>query len=71
MKKRTVIIYHKKKPLYVCEIKELESIDFLAIKKESETNLSGLITFYQNKEKALIERIEKLEKDVKVLKGEE
>lgn len=64
MKKQYVELKFKGQLIGVCPIKEAEPLDFVKIKKEAEANFAALFDKIENK-------INNLEKDVKILKGEE
>lgn len=68
---KCVILHYKNKPIYLCELKEVDGAKAVQIKKECEANLKEL-------EKELKEKAEKTESEiqllweaVKFLKGED
>lgn len=73
--KQAIVIYIKDKPIMACEIKNFpDSIEFIKRKKECEQNMQDLVSVLKEKDRAisnLAAKVEKLEHEIKVLKGEE
>lgn len=68
---KAVIIYHNNEPLAIYSVKELHSSDFLTIQKNCDANLKNLLLKMADEKKELMDRVAKLEEEVKILKGEE
>lgn len=71
MLKKYVVVSLDEKPIFVCAVKDSDTGSFIRDKKEAEKNLSDLLKSYDDKFAFLEKRVEELEKQVKVLKGEE
>lgn len=69
--KKVIVINYKDKPIYVSEIKDISSHEYLVIEKECQENFIEFLNKHEEDKLALLERIAELEKEVKVLKGEE
>ena len=64
MNKKYIEVYIEDKIIVAAEIKECSPLDFIKKKKEAKENLLSILDAY-------LTRIEKLEKEVRILKGEE
>ena len=71
MLKKAIILYVKEKPVAIYSIKEMSSSDFLTIQKNCESNLKELLMEHEREKNELEQRIRDLEKDVRMLKGED
>lgn len=70
-KKKAIVITQEGKPVLLCEIKEFTAEEFVRTGKECEINKKLLKQIKNEKEKVLLGRISELEKQVKILKGED
>ncbi len=61
----------KGRPLYIARVEELSDLDYLKKKKECEANLREDLATQESKEIAIDEVFSALEKEIKILKGEE
>lgn len=68
---KAIIIYRDTKPVYVCGIRELTSNQFLAVEKEAKENAEKILSENEKEKSDLLNRIAILEKEIKLLKGEE
>lgn len=71
MKKQCVVIRFSGKTIYVAQVVDLDSKDLFALTKEANDNLKKIIDEDIATRSLLIKKIENLEKEIKVLKGEE
>ncbi len=71
MKKKCIIIYIDGIPVMICDVKEIDPYEYIERQHECQDNLMTYVTKRYNKEKELIKRIEELEHQIRVLKGEE
>lgn len=71
MKKQCIIIRFKDKPIYVAQIVELETKELFALQRECEKNRKEIVDELSHWGNIVDESINKLEKDVKHLKGED
>lgn len=71
MKKKCIVIYYKGLPIIVADVKELEPVEFIKIKDESLSNFTALLQSLALEKGQLNSRIEELEHQINVLKGEE
>lgn len=72
--KQIAIISYKGKVIFTEVVREVESIEYLTIKREAENNLKELEQDYENAQneiKRLANEIEVLKNEIKVLKGED
>lgn len=67
MLKKYIEIHQNGVVVSVCEVKECEPLDFLRLKNQAEQNALK----QKEKENALIKKINDLEHEIKILKGEE
>lgn len=67
MLKKYIEIKLEGRVVAICPIKECEVSHFIELEKEAKKNLAALIFDYNNQK----EEIKKLEKEIKILKGEE
>ena len=72
---KCLIIKHKVKkevvPIVVCELSDIQPLEFLKLKKEASENLESLLERNQKVVDSLQEQINELKHEVKILKGEE
>jgi len=62
------------KPFGICEIKDWNTMSIVNIQKEIEQNVEeyySVISKLENRIKELVNQVEDLQKDIKILKGEE
>ena len=72
--KQVALIYIDNKLVFASEVRDEKSVDFLALKREAETNLKDYFKMFELMQKQLDEQkkeIELLKEQVKVLKGED
>lgn len=69
--KKAIVITQEGKPVLLCEIKEFSADEFVRVKDECKKNQELLKQIKSEKEKVLLDRISKLEKEIKHLKGED
>lgn len=70
-KKKAIVITQEGKPVLLCEIKEFTAEEFVRVGKECAKNKELLKQIKDEKEKVLLGRISELEKEIKILKGED
>ena len=71
MKKQCVVIRFSGKTIYVAQVVDLESKDIFELTQVANDNLNQIINKESSTKTALLERIKNLEKEIKILKGEE
>ena len=71
MKHPCIVIRYKGKPIYIAQIEELESKEIFALQRECEKNKKEIVDELSRWGNIVDESIDKLEKDVKHLKGED
>lgn len=71
MEQKYLIIYFRGKPIVVRPLTSLDGQAFIEIKKEADKNLTTLFEEYDAKQTELLNKIQILEKEIKLLKGEE
>ena len=72
--KQVALIYFDEKLVYAVEVRELESVGFLELKRQAEQNLKEYVKQIEKAKdeiRDLKQEIELLKEEIKVLKGEE
>lgn len=73
MRKKVIVIKKEDKPVYVADLRDLDIMDFIALKKEAETNRRELIEDYNSLKAQIAELTEavlQLKAEIDYLKGE-
>lgn len=73
MRKKVIVIKKEEKPVYVADLRDLDIMDFIALKKEAETNKRELIEDYNSLKAQIAELTEavlQLKAEIDYLKGE-
>lgn len=73
MRKKAIVIKKEEKPVYVADLRDLDIMDFIALKKEAETNKRELIEDYNSLKAQIAELTEavlQLKAEIDYLKGE-
>ena len=71
VKKKCVVVRLWEQPYFVCDIKEVSTLEFLNLEKECKKNRDRTHIHWINEYNELVNRINQLEKEIKILKGEE
>lgn len=73
MRKKVIVIKKEDKPVYVADLRDLDIMDFISLKKEAETNKRELIEDYNSLKAQIAELTEavlQLKAEIDYLKGE-
>ena len=73
MRKKVIVIKKEDKPVYVADLRDLDVMDFIALKKEAEINKRKLIEDYNSMKAQIAELTEAvlaLKAEIDFLKGE-
>lgn len=73
MRKKVIVIKQGEKPVYVADLRDLDIMDFIALKKEAEINKRELIEDYNSLKAQIAELTEavlQLKAEIDYLKGE-
>ena len=73
MRKKVIVIKKEDKPVYVADIRDLDIMDFISLKKEAEINKRELIEDYNSLKAQIAELTEavlQLKAEIDYLKGE-
>ncbi len=73
MRKKVIVIKKEDKPVYVADLRDLDIMDFIALKKEAEINKRELIEDYNSLKAQIAELTEavlQLKAEIDYLKGE-
>lgn len=71
LSKKAIIVHYQGKPIAIFHVQDCNSHDFLVLEKECKQNLYELLDSFETEKVALLERVENLEKEIKILKGED
>lgn len=70
--KQVVVIYSTEgEPVFVCPVEEMTAKDYVDLKRVCEKNQEKILFKKESNKKALNDRIEVLERKIRILKGEE
>ena len=73
MRKKVIVIKKEDKPVYVADLRDLDIMDFISLKKEAEINKRELIEDYNSMKAQIAELTEavlQLKAEIDYLKGE-
>lgn len=73
MRKKVIVIKKEDKPVYVADLRDLDIMDFISLKKEAEINKRELIEDYNSLKAQIAELTEavlQLKAEIDFLKGE-
>ena len=73
MRKKAIVIKKEDKPVYVADLRDLDIMDFISLKKEAEINKRELIEDYNSLKAQIAELTEavlQLKAEIDYLKGE-
>lgn len=73
MRKKVIVIKKEDKPVYVADLRDLDIMDFISLKKEAEINKRELIEDYNSLKAQIAELTEavlQLKAEIDYLKGE-
>ena len=73
MRKKVIVIKKEDKPVYVADLRDLDIMDFISLKKEAESNKRELIEDYNSLKAQIAELTEavlQLKAEIDYLKGE-
>lgn len=68
---KAIIVYQNNEPVLAYAVRDLTSSEFLKVQKESKINLDRILSSKIKEKEEILKRISDLEREVKVLKGEE
>ena len=71
VKKKCVVVRLWEQPYFVCDIKEVSTLEFLNLEKECKKNRALLKNNQDSQQSELLNRINQLEQEIKILKGED